>query len=556
MKYGFFLWTGVLALLAGAGSCQTPEPFRPDMDRQAITNLIASFPDDERDANRFESEIDYENHRITVVFPYNYPPLSDQVLTLSDLCRMRVQAILENNAYVTPKLLFLDLSRESLLTVTAQDGTKAVYTVAAEIRKSAECRLTAFSLPGAQLTGIINDNAGTVSIVTIGDVSGLLAEISLSHGAVIEPDPRVEKLDYNKDVTLTVIAQNGVDKKVYTVRKEVPPKLAAGLRKSSPTLLWAKKLDADLGVKAKNMTTGIAATRDYLIVNTRAEKPLFLDARTGEVKGRLEIDFAGSVTNFYVTADDGDHILFSNLTPNGGPEFLIRKTKGLGGPVETFIRFQTALPLGRKFSVIGDLDGDALITAPVYAAGGRFLRWQVTGGRLRSAVPDEACAVGVADWRYNADVIHTDPADPASDFLACYYSEPRHFSLFDGRTGALKAAGPDISPNWVQNAVDYAVFNKVGYAIANSVNSFSWGQDDCLYLYDLSGGTLGVRPIDFGPDGLDINGNYGGKALGAVNANSCGDVALKVSEDGYYLYIYFMFDNGYVGCVQCDCIDM
>ncbi|MFR5271051.1 MAG: hypothetical protein ACLTGI_11610 [Hoylesella buccalis] len=49
---------------------------------------------------------------------------------------------------------------------------------------------------------------------------------------------------------------------------------------------------------------------------------------------------------------------------------------------------------------------------------------------------------------------------------------------------------------------------------------------------------------------------YGGKALGKQNANGTGDVALRVSNDGYYLYIYFMFTNGYVGCVRCDCLDL
>ncbi|MCS2578121.1 hypothetical protein [Bacteroides faecis] len=55
---------------------------------------------------------------------------------------------------------------------------------------------------------------------------------------------------------------------------------------------------------------------------------------------------------------------------------------------------------------------------------------------------------------------------------------------------------------------------------------------------------------------MDIFGNYGGNALGVQNGNGAGDVALRVSPDGYYMYIYFMFTNGYVGCISCDCIDI
>ena len=77
----------------------------------ATNNLTASFPDDDSDDNSFTSEIDYTNHVITVVFPYNYPKLSDNVLQLSDLKKMRVIADLDNNVYVYPTLLFMDMTK-------------------------------------------------------------------------------------------------------------------------------------------------------------------------------------------------------------------------------------------------------------------------------------------------------------------------------------------------------------------------------------------------------------------------------------------------------------
>ena len=85
----------------------------------------------------------------------------------------------------------------------------------------------------------------------------------------------------------------------------------------------------------------------------------------------------------------------------------------------------------------------------------------------------------------------------------------------------------------------------MAYVLSNSVNSFTWGTDDSIYLFDLAGNSLDNQPINFGSDGLGVNGNYGAKALGSQNANGTGDVALKVSSNGYYLYIYFMFTNGY-----------
>ena len=75
-------------------------------------------------------------------------------------------------------------------------------------------------------------------------------------------------------------------------------------------------------------------------------------------------------------------------------------------------------------------------------------------------------------------------------------------------------------------------------------------------MFDTGAGTMDKTVLDFGDSGLKINGNYGAKAAGGQNANGTADVAFKVSADGYYLYIYFMFTNGYVGCVRCDCLDI
>ncbi|MCS2654518.1 DUF5018 domain-containing protein [Bacteroides faecis] len=39
----------------------------------------------------------------------------------------------------------------------------------------------------------------------------------------------------------------------------------------------------------------------------------------------MNISFAGSLTNFYATADKDGNILFTNLTPNAGPAFTVWK---------------------------------------------------------------------------------------------------------------------------------------------------------------------------------------------------------------------------------------
>jgi hypothetical protein len=57
--------------------------------------------------------------------------------------------------------------------------------------------------------------------------------------------------------------------------------------------------------------------------------------------------------------------------------------------------------------------------------------------------------------------------------------------------------------------------------------------------------------LDRGEGGYGL---YGGRMNDGTNSNAIQDVKLHVTSDGYFMYAYFMFCNGYVGCVQFDCI--
>ncbi len=551
-------------LLFGLTACHNPEEFHPNVDRAAIDNITAKFLDDDRDENEFKSEIDHENGIITVVFPYNYPRLSDKVLTMDKLTKMRVEADLDNNAYVTPPLMYMDLTKENFIQVTDQVGNVKDYKVVAEIRKSNECAITEFNLIDPAFTGIINESAKTISLLTLDEIKGALATVSLSHGATISPDPTKTPMDYIDPVEFTVTAQNGTDKAVYTVKRDTPNKLSSGFRKGSEKLIWAKKL-ADIGYTAENMQTGIAVAGNYLVINERANaNAVYLNLKTGDVAGKINISsIAGSLTNFYVTSDNAGNILFNNFV-NDGTKFTIYRMRGVDGTLEKYIEIDAPAVMGRKVSVIGDLDKDAIITA-AHDNAAVFSRWQVKNGALVSATPETvAITGGPATWSTHADVIHTDPSDAHSDYFVTYYAEPRYSILVNGQTNAVKAhdyglrgeTAGQYSANWVMNAVDYTEFNKGKYMITNSVNSFTWGTDDRIRVFDVTAGNLDTHAIDFTETGMNIDGNYGAKALGLVNGNGTGDVRFHVSEDGFYMYIYFMFTNGYVGCVQVDCIDM
>lgn len=536
--------------LLGIVACQSPEDLTPSISRNGINSITASFPDDDSDENIFTSEIDYTNRVITVVFPYNYPLTSNEVVTTTDLGKIRMKANVDDNVFISPTLLYMDLTKENYITITDQTKNKIEYKIVAEIRKSAECAITKYNIPSVGLSGIIDDSKKTVSLISVDEIGSALAEISVSHGASISPNPAEVEQDYDTEFTVTVTAQNGVNKAVYTIKKSVPEKVELGLRPNSRKLLWAKKL-VDLGLTVPHMTTGISAIDNYLVINTRAENSIYLDTKTGAIAGTVDINsIKGSLTNFYSTADDGNNILISNLTPGGGAAFTIWKVAGVNGTPEPFISYNTALAMGRKISVTGNINENAIITAPVHGSAGQFARWQVANGTLVSQTPVFVTVGGSPAWGLNADVVYTDAQNLNSDYFVAYYGAPYKFGWYNGATNAVKTQGAEISSNWIMNAADYIVFNKSPYALSNSVNSFTWGTDDSIYMYDLNANSL-TTLIDVCESGI-----YGAKALGTSNGNGTGDVAFRASADGYYLYAYFMFTNGYVVCVQYDCIKM
>ena len=164
--------TAFIIILSG---CQQVEDLTPSVSRHGINSLNAFFYGDESTDNLFTSEIDYDNRIITIVFPYNYPRTSDKVLTMNDLKKVRVVANLDDNVTISPSLLYLDLTKENIITVTDQSKTKKDYKVVAEIRKSAEAMITSFSLNTLGISGIIDEKNKTISLISIESIGEVIS---------------------------------------------------------------------------------------------------------------------------------------------------------------------------------------------------------------------------------------------------------------------------------------------------------------------------------------------------------------------------------------------
>jgi len=414
------------------------------------------------------------------------------------------------------------------------------------------------------LSGVINESTKTISLVAIDDLEPATADLTLSYHATISPDPRTEALDYDNNIVLTVTAHDGVTTSQYTVKKEIPNKLPYGIRSGSAKLMFAKQLKADVGITVDNLTGGMAVTNDYVILNTRNAPSIYLNARTGEVAGQIDLGpITGSLTNFYSTADDNGNIFVCNLAPNDGT-FKVWKLTSVTSTPELFIEWTgSTLAVGRKLSIQGSVDNNAIITAPVLGAVGQtFARWTVVNGTLTSQIPDLITMSGLTKgWTTNCDIVYSSDNDVTSDYFVASYSD-NTFAWVNGGTNVVSKSLDPISVNYIENAVDYIAFNNAKYATLNWVNSFTWGAADAVWLLDVSSddnfsGNLETRTCNAVVWECDRD-KYGAKGVSPVvaNGNGTGDVALRVSDNGYYMYLYFMFTNGYVVGYQFDCIDM
>lgn len=554
MKHLIYMAAGALALMAV--SCK-PTELVPATSDTPITSITAKVSINGYDDLEFVGYPD-ENRRIVIDFPWYYPEASDNQTKASDITDAKVTANLANNCIIKNPITRLDLTQENRIVVVDQVKGESEYIVTGNIRKSSACEITAFTLNGLGISGVIK--ATEITVVSPDMIPAKsTASVTLSPHATISPDPATTELDYNEDVTFTVTAHDGTQQK-YVVKKGIPAKLEFGMRDGSAKILFAKKLKSDLGISVDNLTTGCAVSGNYLAINTRNEDILLIDRLTGEKKGTIALgsEFKGSLRNFYITSDDAGHIFMCNLVPNDGDTFKIWKINDVTSSPELYLSWKSNdIAFGRKFSIQGNTDTDAVITAPCHSnPTSGFYRWTIKNG-VKPDKPDLCSASGI-EWNTNVDLVYK-TADPTSDYFVHCYSTNK-LTWMDGATNTVKYQLGAISQNFIPNALDVVAFNGNYYLAANQANSFNWGKADYVWLLDIADaknftGTLDLSDVPAVK--WSSYGEYGANAIGATtNGNGTSDVLLSVSDNGYYMYLYFLFTNGYVVGVQFDCIDM
>lgn len=544
---------------------------------------------------------------VEIVFPYYYPEDTDDEVMFLALTDVKVIATLANNVTLLDKLVRLDLTKDNKVRLIDQRKQEIVYTVRGKIAHSSATKISDVKL------SIKIDDETTVNYTCIVKDAEIIIPIEeeLSPGTLtftLSPHATLyignkkiksgDTVNLNDPVTFRIVADDGTEREV-PVHKGTPEKLFKGINTNDAFVryLFTKKLADDVGITTANMTTSLAVVGDYLVVNTRGEDLVVLNRFTGaKVKTiALPAECKGNYRNFCITSDEAGHILITNLVlyywatdaeGNVVPEdshwhdlgeVKVWKMDDLDSTPVEYISWPVSdanLSFGRRISVRGSLDGDAIITIPCnsYPSTSGFYRWTVNGGVLASNTPEwiSVAAAGY-DWNTNVDVAYLEPTTDSDFVMFGYSSTARAMTWFNGKTLGKKANLELVDVNYVPNALDVIDFNGSRYVAAAQLNSFTWGRCDFAYLLNVDlesnfygiindQGAMGLTADSPALEWADISGNWGPKALGIAydgysNPNHHDDIVLCGSDSGFYMYMYFMFCNGYVVGVQFDCID-
>lgn len=562
-----------MAVVLSFAACQEPEVLVPAEANKGINNLTV-YPTWDgyhtADATGFTSKIDYEKRVITIQVPYTLPVESDNVQKLEDYKKVWVQFNLDDNATLEPKLTTIDLTQTYKVTLTDQKKEQSEWTIKAALAKSSACDIESFAIPSLGLTAVIDKSSATASLIYFEQLKNVFAEVVVSPHAKIVPDPATTAFWCSPDEPkkFTVIAQDGVTHREWTLQQTEPARVEEGIRPESGKLLWTTKLSA-AGVTKLDMTTGIAVTDDYVVLNTRGEDPIVLDAKKGTTIGTMDLgSIKGATSSYYMTSDHKGHIVINNRVPDDGGVFRVWRMRDINSTPELFIEYATTDVYGDHISVWGDVYGDATVQAAYcgWTATGSTstLTWTVKGGQTVSMQPYWCQISGVGGWT-NGDAIRMG-TEANSDFLAVGYSMNK-LTWVDGATNtALNYVQGTLTGNEGMKAIDAVPFNGLNYVAATMETFFTWGVAGGMWVMEAKypqtfSGSLEldasldpdcvVYDLDRGEGGYGI---YGGRANDGTNGNAIQDVKLHVTKDGYFMYAYFMFCNGYVGCVQFDCI--
>lgn len=555
-KHIYIILMGLVGCLVG---CQSPDELTPSSNSTGFNSLTAYFTEGDYTSAEFKTTVTDLNSDIVINIPYYYPEESNNQTVLG---KMKVIAAIDDNCLISPKLGVLDLSQKNYFQFTNGKGETRQICITGAIKKLSGSQVTYFAVPAndatgfAGVTGTIDQESKVISLITVDDLSSVNVDFKLSPHATISPDPSATKVNLNADTKFTVTAQDGTTS-TYTVTKAAPEKISYGYRSGSEKLLWSFDFTTAGFAWGSTNQASLASIGNNLVVNMgNGSTPIYFNRITGAKVGEINLgsaSAAGCVTN-----DLNGNLLICNYVDDGGV-FTIYRTKSVLTAPTSFISYanSTGYTLGRKVSVQGNVDGDAIISAELESWNGSssFVRWVVSGGVVGS--PEVITMSGVGNWSAGttvSDIVYATTNATDGYFTSFYDADVLNYMKGTAKVASLNPQSDGSAWAYNNNCLDVKAFNGARYLSLGCVSHFpQWGINTQIYLYDVTStgqftGTVDSSPaLVFKPSITSFNGTDG--------VSASGDVLLVPSADGYTLTLYYIDNNcKAMGAYQFDCI--
>lgn len=606
-----YIVNGLLAMVMTMSSCQKPEEL-VRVENELTNQLVIKGFLAENSRVEYSTDIDMENGSVTVKVPYY---ISDTEAIQGDLTQMKVSAELPIGAKFSPSLTGIhDLVAGFTSTLIYEDNRRVPLTFKAEYLKSDQSSISKVELTKYKATVRIvqpkteGENGKILIFTTLSSFNRENlkdAKIQFSPWATIEPDiydPSTGLIDLSELPTVTVVAQNGVDKISYETAFEYPEIIPNGVGYIYSLFGFQVYKDDTHGFGMDENKT-MAIVGDYLILsNSNDFNNMPVYNRFNGEKLDVSVNCTGvdpTRSIRAITTDDAGHLVAMSFTSTKGQIGWYEKTDptvyvwvwkdGINNPPIQVMAEEFTGPvfagapmnpgneifIGTAIYVKGNMiSGKAVLTTcSPYSGRPVFIRFN--DGHLQDKAEVDPRAGG---WGYS---------DP-SKVIPLNLESPYNFITTCGNSNNVvsyvPAEGVDITFSkptvhyWMNSAntygspkgIDYIEFNGACLlAVQNDESQWGNGKNR-LYVADitkspnvnslitgfifdtLEGNTFGNGDVPGGIPGTGWSATgyqnpfasfVAGKEVFGSNSYCTGDVAFARSEDGNSVQVYMMSTN-------------
>lgn len=176
----------MIAIVVGLSACHKPEYVPSSADRQGLTSLTAILVDGPyagQELARF-TITDPEASLLEIPIPYYYPESSNDE-TLIYMMKLRVQAELQPNFTISPKLGVLDLTEVNTFTLTDPTGKSREIQITGKRVKPASCALLSLMVEEVKTSGVVYEADSKILIPYLEDLSAVHVTCQVSPHATI-----------------------------------------------------------------------------------------------------------------------------------------------------------------------------------------------------------------------------------------------------------------------------------------------------------------------------------------------------------------------------------